>query len=396
MKRCFTAVFAALFLICSLSVTAFAWSSSGQIRFAGTDETVVFTEDGEQYDTKYSGATFQISDGDVKGDMVAFGSKVYIELGNLSDLDSGNQVYVDELFDTEYFKFRLDKGDNSKFLKSVDAVYKNLDGSRKYYIEIELTEEERTDEYHITFDVYFDARKAPSGSSWTTDDNVSAHFSLWTRNTRSEGDSADLAPGQSNVFVPTQNESNIVTWSGGDLDIATLQFSASDDPGRFYAELSTKLSDELYHEYATPYGADLYVRNFVGSPSIDATSRATLTLYNPWSQDDDDDEKTVDPNDVYIYQLVDGELEDITSLFEYDNGNGTDTGTDGWKTRTRKLGTYVLSDTKLDTGSNGSANDPSQLQTSPATGSVDYVIPAALLLILSSIVIACLLKRRHD
>ena len=105
---------------------------------------------------------------------------------------------------------------------------------------------------------------------------------------------------------------------------------------------ASNLSD-VYAEYGDPVDADLWFYNFVGSPTVPATSKATLTLGIPW---DDDDDYTPDPENCYIYTLdSDGYLTDVTASFTYSED---DQEIPGWSIRTRQLGTYIVSDTELD------------------------------------------------
>lgn len=63
----------------------------------------------------------------------------------------------------------------------------------------------------------------------------------------------------------------------------------------------------------------------------------------PWDEADD---YTPYPNDCYIYEVDSrGNLTDVTSSFSYSRSERE---IPGWTTRTRTLGTYIVSDTELD------------------------------------------------
>ena len=186
---------------------------------------------------------------------------------------------------------------------------------------------------------------------------------------------------------PDANDTNTLIW--GD-DRAALKFDADDDASKFYARLSTSNMSDVYAEYGDPVDADLWFYNFVGSPTVPATSKATLTLGIPW---DDDDDYTPDPENCYIYTLdSDGYLTDVTASFTYSED---DQEIPGWSIRTRQLGTYIVSDTELDVyaSDDGDVEDVEDDATAdstvsdgkdiPNTGSSDMVNVAVLAAVLS-------------
>ena len=348
---------------------------------------------GEAYDADGDSVVgdYNFAFGDkVSADFVPAGKKIYIEIGDgtnfLNDGDTTHNVSADELADSGEFNFRLDRDKNGSLLDSVKLVTKNLDGSgRKNYIEIKLKETTRTEERKVTFDVYFKARHADDGDRWESGDIANTRFELWVDNPVEDGDYADIEAGQNVVFNPISNERNTISW-GADDDVACLEFEADDDSRKFYAKLSTKIDRDIYEEYGDPVNAELFFRTFVGSPSIDSTSRATLTLYNPW-------------NDCY--------LEDLTDRMTYADEDDTEAGIDGWKIRVRSLGTYVISDRDLELDWGGIEEAPPIEKTeetpppapkpgpAPApTGSHDAVGVSVMLAVASATAFALTRKRR--
>lgn len=196
-----------------------------------------------------------------------------------------------------------------------------------------------TDERKANAEIEFKAKKDKDGS-WKKGETAILNLNMWISNKKVSGSDGDADTGEKIYFSPEANENNVLIW--GD-DRAALEFTADDDAKDFYARLSTKSMSDIYSEYGDPVDADLWFYDFVGNPSIPSTSRAYLTLGIPW---DDDDDYTPNPHDVYIYRLdKDGYLEDVTAMFIYSED---DREIEGWTTRTRTLGTYIVSDTELD------------------------------------------------
>ncbi len=402
MKKMLAVLMAAVLAGSFAGVCALAYSITTDTHLTGE----AYDADGDSVVGDYN---FAFGD-KVSADFVPAGKKIYIEIGDdtnfLNDGDTTHNVSADELADSGEFNFRLDRDKNGSLLDSVKLVTKNLDGSgRKNYIEIKLKETTRTEERKVTFDVYFKARHADDGDRWESGDIANTRFELWVDNPVEDGDYADIEAGQNVVFNPVSNERNTISW-GADDDVACLEFEADDDSRKFYAKLSTKIDRDIYEEYGDPVNAELFFRTFVGSPSIDSTSRATLTLYNPWN--DCYAWYGSRPRDVHIYLVdSDGYLEDLTDRMTYADEDDTEAGIDGWKIRVRSLGTYVISDRDLELDWGGIEEAPPIEKTeetpppapkpgpAPApTGSHDAVGVSVMLAAASATAFALTRKRR--
>ena len=362
----------------------------------------VYDDDGD------SVGDFEASDGRITADYVVPGKDYYVKLpddGTSISFDSG-VADISDITDNDNFSFKLDRDENGKLLDAVSFVNKKFDGDDRHdYIKVSLKESSMTEDKKLTFDVYFKAKHSESGK-WDSGDRVNIRFELWVNNDVEDGEDADFEVGEGVVFNPVSNETNTITW-GGNYDVASLKFEANDDADKFYAKLSTRSNAQIYRDYGDPADADLFFRTFVGSPSVDSTSRATLTLYNPWSQEDDDD-YDVDPYDVFIYEVDNGELTDVTDRFQYVDGDDTETGTDGWQIKVRTLSNYVLSDTELDTSDmdweeptdeivpeTPTVQNPNPDPTpAPSTGSSDLVGAAICAAVVSLGVIVRMKKRK--
>lgn len=399
MKRILATLLAAVLVIGGGSLSILA-ATTVDMPFGTSVE--VYDDDGD------SVGDFEASGGKITADYVVPGKDYYVKLPDDAVTVTGLAgATVGDVTDNDNFSFKLDRDENGKLLDSVSFVNKKFDGEteRNDYIKVSLKESAMTEDKKLTFDVYFKAKRTEDGK-WDSGDRVNIRFELWVNNDVEDGEDADFEVGEGVVFNPVSNETNTITW-GGNYDVASLKFEANDDADKFYAKLSTKSNAQIYRDYGDPADADLFFRTFVGSPSVDSTSRATLTLYNPWSQEDDDDYE-VDPYDVFIYEVDDGELTDVTDRFQYVDGDDTETGTDGWQIKVRTLSNYVLSDTELDTSGTDweeptdeivpetpTVQNPNPAPTpAPSTGSSDLVGAAICAAAVSLGVIVRMKKRK--
>lgn len=308
----------------------------------------VYDDDGDWLEDN-SGSSFPrpSSDGKVVLDGVLPNQTFYIKLGDagndyVTELSSGGKARASQLVDDDLFKISVDKdGDGKSLISKIEQVEeKRLGGmTRASYLKVTLKDMTSTDERKANAEIEFKAKKDKDGS-WKKGETAILNLNMWISNKKVSGSDGDADTGEKIYFSPEANENNVLIW--GD-DRAALEFTADDDAKDFYARLSTKSMSDIYSEYGDPVDADLWFYDFVGNPSIPSTSRAYLTLGIPW---DDDDDYTPNPHDVYIYRLdKDGYLEDVTAMFTYSED---DREIEGWTTRTRTLGTYIVSDTELD------------------------------------------------
>lgn len=283
----------------------------------------------------------------------------YISFGEATDtLDlllkdgsaaSGHKAEAKYLLDSDYFTMKVKKETNGSYVKSwTTDTEKKLDGqNRASYLVFKLAEYTGTDEIKTSGTITFTAKKDPADykvkptaglNDWTEGEKYVFTYAIWISNEKVKGTDGDADAGDRVYFDPAKNDENAFIW--GD-DIAALEFTSDDGASKFYCRLSTKSDSAMYREYGDPIGADLWFYDFVTNPTIPSTSRGVLTLGIPWDEDDD---YVPDPSDCFIYQVVDGELVDVTKQFSY----GTDDyEIEGWSIKTRVLGTYVVSDMEL-------------------------------------------------
>ena len=363
----------ALATVLSLSAVAFAASK--------VYPTTALNDDGEKYDNVVT-----IGGGKIVSDAIAPDTTFYVPVGGNEEdtimLDDGKQVQIKYLVDKDFFKFSPDKDTNGKLVKSITLVTdKGFDGFyRNAYIKFVLADITDTDEHKTDGTIEFKAKKTAADdkdvkdktkNTYEKDSKLVWDYKLWVTN-EAVGNDDNPDVGDRVYMDPDKNETNTLVW--GD-DRAALKFEADDDAKKFYARLSTSNMSDIYAEYGDPADADLWFYDFVGHPTVPATSKATLTLGIPW---DDDDDYTPDPENCFIYELdADGYLTDVTSKFTYSED---DEEIPGWSIRTRQLGTYIVSDTELDvTVDEPETSEPADVETPnsgkdiPNTGSSDMV-----------------------
>ena len=430
MKKLLASLLAASTVL-SLSASAFAYYTT----VGDTGVAPIVDSDGDSIDAeKNAMVKFSMDNGGVF-DVIHPDQTFYIPMGPTNTDYSGDndwyylldgagstQVAIPSQFLTEkdYFKLSTkDKdGDASKLIKIYQEDSKTIDnsafGERFGWLEVVVGDTMTSDELKGTMTLEFkpqrgdlaegiydfyrnhesdlDSQITDYSTTFTNDgkdaaieliedwlddvDTIKVDMTFWVNNVIEDGEDTDMDAGDAFVFNPTSNEENLIIWNTENGERAALKFDADDDADKFYAKLSIKSNSSIYAEYGDPVGADLWFYDFVGSSAIPATSRATLTLGIPW--DEDDDYVPASPEDCYIYRLnSDGTLEDVTSSFTYDE----DGDIDGWYTRTRELGTFIVSDLELDIDVAGAeVEDPDEVvdtetpdKVIPDTGSSDMV-----------------------
>ncbi|WP_303790044.1 hypothetical protein [Anaerotruncus colihominis] len=353
--------------------------------------TGVFDDDGDTLEDK-DGDAFDIDsiagDGRITLDGVRPNRTFYIQLGDDSFdpatvLDDGCTATASQLANDSLFRISVDKdGDGKSLIRSITQVSeKRLGGSstRGSYLKVVLKDSTSTNEKKATASVTFKARntlKTADGDEgdWHSGDSATLDITMWIANAKTSGSDHNINTGDNVYLDPDDNDWNVYVWGN---DRAALEFYASDDADSFYARLSTKANVDIYSEYGDPVDANLWFYDFVGHPEVPSSSRAYLTLGIPWDKDDD---YTPNPNNCYIYEVDSrGNLTDITNSFSYSRSERE---IPGWTTRTRTLGTYIVSDTELDLEQDydidldNNASDPyeEQIKVNPSTGG-DYTPP---------------------
>ena len=279
---------------------------------------------------------------------VHFGDTFYILLDELSTDAKLDDV---SFADSDDFTFSTSKSTNGAIVKSVQRLESKKFGGtlngRENVIEVKLNDSTTTDEKKVEFSLVFKAKEAGTCDTATDNYPKGAKFTfdikLYVTNPEEDAD-ATIEAGDKVVINPVSNDKNEVIWTNasGD-DIAKLAFEANDDADSFYAKLSTKYNTAIATKYGDPVGAEMYFWTFTGASTIDSTARATLTLYNPFDEEDD-----VDFANGYWYTVdADGVVSEVKTLSYVDTDeDGNDV--DGFRVKTRTLGNYIFSDVELD------------------------------------------------
>ena len=389
MKKILSGILAAAMAMSVMSVAAFAADAAdGTVNFAGAwdgnDEAV---------------GQVEVTANTIEADTITPNKKFYVPLVNSKAADGDVEAVVNPVWDTDtdattsdlkdkdLFKFDYDKETNSKMIKKIELLTdKRVNGVRyDAVLYFELADSMTTSEIHTDGEITFTAKRdSKTGeNTFKKGDKVTIDYSFWINNEEKTNDDNPEA-GDRIYYNPEENETNTLIW--GD-DLAALEFEADDDAGKFYARLSTSADRTIYSEYADPVDADLWFYDFVGNPSIPATSRATLVLGIPWDEDAD---YVPNPSDAYIYEKnSDGTLTDVTEKFTYSEDEYE---IPGWGIKTRTLGSYIVSDTELDievdeeeesSSSASSSTSSNSGKDIPQTGSSDMVNVAVVAAVLS-------------
>ena len=294
--------------------------------------------------------------------------------------------------DSDVFKAKYDKGDdNTKMIKSLKVVDKAIGATtktRQTALEIKLQDDMTDKEYKIGPSVTFTAKKyillsAALADGATLDPAIIDGYadkapdatlylapgtkvtlnlgSFYVKNDVEENDRDWEAGTGGWVAKPIKNDDNEITWEDKNDTIAKLTFEGDSDVNKYYPKLSTKWDNADYAENFAD--TDAFIRSFVGNPTISATSRPVLELYNPFVNEDD--EVIVADEDIVIYEVVDGALVDVTAKFtigENDDGDSVFT------LKTRTLGTYIISNGAATAAEEAPAEEPTDVKENPGTG----------------------------
>ncbi len=245
------------------------------------------------------------------------------------------------MYDADDWKLKVKKNEGSKMIKAISLVDKNW-GGRKPYIKIELNDNYTNDDNKIDLDLtitnnskkYWDM-----GNGWAmnTSSGFKGNLVFWVKNQVDNADANYLAGKKGVMLDPSQDDENEIIWEDENQDIARLTFDGDSDVVKFFPKLSTVWDNSDYAAYFNDQ--DAFMFNFVANPYISTTSRALLEIYNPYI--DEEDNATADPESVVIYQVVDGELIDVTKNFAFtENEDGDEV----FQTKTRQLGTYIFAE----------------------------------------------------
>ncbi len=292
------------------------------------------------------------------------GKTLYYKLTD-TVLVTGGSATAGALNDGDSFKAKFDKGDdNTKMIKKMSLTEKSISGDRGPWLKVELNDDMTDKEYKVKFSVTFTSKEAIVGTTDTAiiGSKVTFTESAYISNKEVPGDK-DWDAGEGGFIAkPEKNDDNEITWADGNSDIAKLTFEGDSDVSKYYPKLSTKWDNADYAENFAD--TDAFIRSFVGNPTISATSRPVLELYNPFI--DEDGDETVAAEDVVIYEVVDGALVDVTEKF---TAGENDDGDSVFTIKTRTLGTYIFSNGAAVATEEAPAEEaPTDVKENPGTG----------------------------
>lgn len=390
MKKVLSLVLVAA-MVLSMGVVSFAASADIDVTASAAIDTM--DDDGN--------TSIQLAAGKTLVADAQFGETYYIDVDDLvADVKTAINAYAgggtstiaaDDLMDGDLFTFSTSKSTNGAIVKSVSREERIKLGTTRYNaIEIVLNDSTTTDEKKVEFTFSFKAKKDSADDNGSGDpqflknDKINFDVKLYVTNHEEVGTDTTMEAGDKFIFTPESNDKNEVIWTNasGD-DIAKLAFEANDDADSFYAKLSTKYNTAIATKYGDPVGAEMYFWTFTGASTIDSTARATLTLYNPFDEEDD-----VDFANGFWYTVdADGVVSEVKNLTYVDTDeDGNDV--DGFRVKTRTLGNYIFSDVELDLEEvNADAKDDGTTDADgkpiPNTGSSDMVNVAVVAAVVS-------------
>ena len=306
-----------------------------------------------EYDATY---TYDVKDGSktAKNEIYPDDS-VYLKLNGIKvdvpqiadpGLTTAVTLNEKDFTDGDLWKVKFDKGgDNSKMIAKISLSEKNYGGDRGPWVKIETKADYTTDEFKIKPSMTLTAKDDITIGGvvrFVKGDKINVDFgTIYISNDEDPADQ-DYAAGTGGVVLkPTKNDDNEITWEDEQNTIAVLKFMGDDNQTKFFPKLSTKWEDADYAEYFADQ--DAFIFNFKGSVAgetkISSTSRATLELYNPY-YDSDEDEYTVDPENCIVYQVQeDGTMAEAAfKVVENEDGDMV------FQTKTRELGIYIIAE----------------------------------------------------
>lgn len=288
------------------------------------------------------------------GDTLKSDITLYLDL---SDVATQWGVPADELTNKDYFKVDVDKEEGSKIISAItlqDKAYKTNDNTRYPVLKVELKElmDDSDNKVELKVTVSAKNKAVDKGYVANTDTEYVATVKFFVSNDVDEGDQTYAAGTSGVVIKPLKNEENEIEWEDNNNTLARLTFDADSDVAKSYPKLSTKWSNDVYA--AMFADQDAYIFDFVGNPTISATARPVLELYNPFMNEDGDitlenpviflvnDDATLaaSTEEVELAQaILDGRLVDVTDQF---TAGENEDGDYVFTTKTRTLGTYII------------------------------------------------------
>lgn len=281
--------------------------SAGEIRA----ETQAGEDSGEYEFTVTPGGTYYL-------DLGAPG-----ESGSLLKTGDGSltQEAVDaaELADASLFKLKIKKSGSGAGLVSVAQYSKKSMGEDQCALQFVVANTVATEDLQADCRLTFSALRPDSGGRFL------------------DGDYADLTvklriepagrPDSGGEPEPKETDGHDeALWEG----VAKLVYPVGD----WKVQMTTDA--ESFYDLGDEAGAELFVRDFTGTPALEGGGQALLTLYDPWQARGDGS-----PEQRHIYERDGtGKLTDITGLFTYREDDGAAC----WQMRTRRPGCYILSD----------------------------------------------------
>lgn len=162
------------------------------------------------------------------------------------------------------------------------------------------------------------------------------------------------------IQPPSNTESSLSLKGESGETVAVLNYKTDSDPDKFYIGLSTVWKDSQFE--AAFADQDAFFFGFTVNPSISASSLPTLTIINPFA--DEDGNSVIPTKSIKIYQESNGELTDVTKNF---SAGKNDDDYSVFVTKTRKPGMYIFAEQAIDVDSVSPSTDKSSASETKTT-----------------------------
>ena len=333
---------------------------NADIQYRKTEEEEASVEYIVKQNTKPIELTVKISGKDMKLTVVKEG----IKAGNFNDKEAAMKSIRNELAkdtvmnngtsDFDWMKITSDERDAiAKKVADVVLTEKENEATRgyKYLVVIELKDSTSTKTQDLSGDVR--VGKTITDAKNNKDDGYFYNLELEVKNDKTDekiGDDKDTVT----VNLDKYND-NYVLDVADDAGVTDIEFGKDGELALFTVDLdgqsdvnvgySTKFNADIADKYPA---ANLEFIKWTANPTFNRTG--DLYIYAD--------------EDSFIYEVTADGLKEISKA-EYDEDYGA------WKIRTRKLGSYVISDEELDVTASTSSSEASSSGTSssnPVTG----------------------------
>lgn len=351
LKKIFALALATLMIASLSSVAAAATSDDFDAYITHNTEFYVDDEYGKVVKATYDdgqSAPLVLNMG--QGFSVEPGQTIYIPIVGSAKDDSKVKSYK---VVTDWRVGKLSSNPDIALVKTYEDVDEdgNATGSGvyQYCVKLKLPTASATGSYDLNGTIKV-AKSTTKAKDLTEDLYVTLNATIEYRSDDTQGSGDYRVNNSRPVIIFDKDDSDAeITW-GEDDSLAMFEVNVGGQ-SKLNLAMSTVPDDKIIGNY----DASINFVNFTHSPSFSRTG--TLYLYAD--------------EDTYLYEVIDGKVRELTSA-EYDEGYSA------WTIKTRKLGSYAISDKKLKGSSvSSSSSDVSSSSSSESSSAPASSAPAS-------------------